>query len=121
MNKIEIRLLRKNTDSESSDDILRVYETDSPETFRLTFKPTDYTRRQNEFQYSKHQTMCYISDILKSLAHDIDPFDRIQVTTSTQPAVMYDILDLEEERIRHLIEDMIHRDLGTRVHKGTVQ
>jgi hypothetical protein len=69
-------------------------------------KPGSYT-----FELHKTEATEYISDLLTSLAHDADPFEYIQVTTPTGPAVLYNVWELADEDMSETIQNQIHRGL----------
>jgi hypothetical protein len=64
---------------------------------------------------SRGSVMSYITDILKSLKYDVDPFDRVQVMTCLHPSVMYSVEDLESGIARRNIEDIIYTALRAQV------
>lgn len=100
--------IQKSRETPNDDDVISIYETpDYSEMFRVVFKPGEYKERRNQFYMSRHVLQDYISDTLKSLNADSDPFEYVQVTTTHHPSVLYHVSDLENTQTRHMIEDMI--------------
>lgn len=108
--------LQKRDASSKHDDVISVFETpDYNEMFRVVFKPGEYTDRRNQFYLSRHLLRDYISDTLRSLCTDSDPFEYVQVSTAQHPSVLYHVADLENPTTRHMIEDMIMTAVRTPV------
>lgn len=100
--------IQKRGATSKDDDIIRIYETpDFTEMFRVVYKPGEFKERQNQFYMPRHVLQHYISDLMKSLNADADPFEYIQVTTAQHPSVLYHISDLDNRGTRYMIEDMI--------------
>lgn len=106
MNKCTIRLLRK-TLTDSHDDIIRVYEDpEFYEMYRITFGCGEL-KKASEFYLDYGRTLEYISNVLKSLSYDTDPFEKVQVETAIHPAVLYHVADMGDREVRHMIEDIV--------------
>ena len=105
--KVSLFIQKRNTTS-SEDDIISIFESpDYSEMYRIVYKPGEFKDKRNQFYLSRHLLQDYISDVLKSLNSDSDPFEYIQVSTAQHPSVLYHIGDLQRTETRHLIEDMI--------------
>ena len=76
---------------------------------RITFKSETSPKR--EFFLDIPRAVDYVSTILKTLTHDVVPFERVQVTTVIHPAVFYHVSDLSICSVRHLIEDTVEAAL----------
>lgn len=101
------------THATNSDDIIMIKEM-SAGLYELTYEPNDSDKHRT-FLLSHIDTMSYISDIMKSLDHDVDPFVHVQVTTAIHPSILYNAADLADSRVRHGVEDMINMALRTPV------
>lgn len=100
--------IQKRNASSDSDDVISIFEIpEYAEMFRIVFKPGEYKDRRNQFYMSRRLLQDYISDTLKSLYADSDPFEYVQVSTAQHPSVLYHISDLENRETRHMIEDMV--------------
>ena len=113
ISKVSPRFLRHNK-LEDNDDVICIGEAEGG-MFTLVFRPADLKRTRFEAVMTRRDILEYISDILKSMPHDIDPFDRIQLLTDMHPSVMYDVIDLDDNRVRYLIEDAVDMSLRTAV------
>lgn len=103
-----ILFIQKSSASARDDDIISIYETpDYTDMFRIVYRPGEFKERQNQFYMSRHVLGNYISDTLRSLAMDCDPFEYVQVSTAHHPSVLYHTSDLDKRETRHMIEDMI--------------
>jgi hypothetical protein len=118
MLKVTLRFLRAGA-GELCDDIINVYDVaDVHDLFRVVYRPGDGSRRfQFECQLTRAGLLSYVSDILKSMKYDVDPFDRIQVLTDMHPSVMYPVADMEDPVTRRNIEDLVYSSLRTRVRR----
>ena len=104
MLKAELHFVTK----ENRDDILKIFDDDAhEEMYRVVYKPHDIAIGVNELFLSYRDMQDYVSTILKSLERDVDPFEYVQVLTPIHPSVMYHISDLEDQRIRWHVEDMV--------------
>jgi hypothetical protein len=105
--KATIRFQRK-TGGAETDDILKIYDDDEfYEMQRIEYKPAEYSQRQNQFYLEQTRTIEYLSDVLKSLTYDVDPFECVQIDTMMHPPIVYHVSDLECRETRWLIEDML--------------
>jgi hypothetical protein len=77
MQRVTIRFVRDGSD-EREDDVIRIFDTDCNDLFRVTFQ-----------------------------AHDTDPFESLQVETAIHPAILYHISDFDEQHVRRLVEDTV--------------
>ena len=105
MQRVTIRFVR-DANNEREDDIIRIYETDMYDLFRVTFRAADM-KKTSQFMATRHLVLGYISDILHAMTHDSDPFDSIQVDTVIHPTILYHVIDMDEYHIRQLIENTI--------------
>lgn len=101
------------THATNPDDIIFIKEM-STGLYEVSYEPND-SKKHRTFLLSHVDTMSYISDILKSLDHDSDPFDHVQVTTAIHPTIMYNAADFVDIRVRHHVEDMVNMALRTPV------
>lgn len=109
MLKVTLRFIR-NVDARAGnqDDILHIYDDDEyHETCRIVFRPKD-VKKGSEFYLDERRTMDYISSILKSMQHDSDPFEYIQVDTAMHPTILYHVSDMDNRDIRWSVEDAIY-------------
>jgi hypothetical protein len=98
-----------------TDDVLRIYEDDEyVEMYRLVYE-TPELKRVQQFYMSRHLVCDYLSDFLTSLRFDSDPFEHVQVSTAIHPSILYHISDLDNCRVRHLVEDTILMAMRTPV------
>lgn len=119
MQRVTMRFVRDSSD-EREDDILRIFDTDCNDLFRITFRANDM-KRANEFMASRSWAVQYISEILHTLIHDTDPFESIQVDTAIHPTVLYHVMDMDEGYVRQLIEDTIDSVLRRNIVKTDTQ
>lgn len=93
---------------ENRDDILRIFDDESHEDmYRVVYKPHDIVVGCNEMFLTYQELQDYVSNILKSLERDNDPFEYIQLMTPVHPSVMYHTCELEDRDVRWRLEDMI--------------
>jgi hypothetical protein len=59
------------------------------------------------FYLGHEEAIEYITNILRSLPFDSDPYEHLQVETSIHPTVLYRVSDLVDRNVRYLIEDMV--------------
>jgi hypothetical protein len=106
MNKCTIRFIR-DTESVKGDDVLTISEDDThADMFCLKFKPCGW-KSHNEFYMDRHRALDYIAGVLKTLPHDAEPFQYVQVDSALHPSVMYRVSDLYLRNVCYLIEDTV--------------
>jgi hypothetical protein len=99
------------------DDILRIYDSDTEGVVRVVMAPGDFKTSSNEFFISSSKAVRLVSDILRSLPYDVEPFEYIQITTELTPSILYHVTDIETSTVRHLIEDVIDNAIHTKVRR----
>jgi hypothetical protein len=116
MLKTTLRFLRQGS-GEDDDDIVNIYSTTtSPDLFRIVYTPGDSSSGMRyESQMTRHSVLDYVSDILKGMRYDVDPFDRIQISTDLHPSIMYCVEDMENVVTRRNLENMLYTSLRCRV------
>lgn len=99
------------------DDVITIYTVPtSTELFRVLYAPGDSgSRAHYECQMTRSGVLEYVSDILKSMRYDVDPFDRIQISTDLHPTVMYSVADMDNSLVRKNLENMVYTSLRVRV------
>ena len=107
MLKATLYIQRTNAPSADSDDIIRLYEDDDiREMIRIVYS-TPELRKGTAMYVPAPKAMLYISDLLKTLRHDSQPFEYVQVTTAVHPSILYHVSDMDNYEVRHLIEDTV--------------
>ena len=71
------------------------------------------TNSEYSFSLTRSGVGRYLENLLFSLTKDQDPFEKIQVSTSMSPAIMYHVSDLDEVQstILSSIEDALYVDV----------
>lgn len=93
--------------NKNEDDVLRIFDDDvHPDMYRLVFKAHDM-QGPNEFYLSDRDLQDYISETLKSMQNDMDPYEYVQVMTAIHPSILYHVCDLESQAVRWQVEDMV--------------
>lgn len=105
MQRALVRFIRDGSDS-SEDDVIRIYDTDCNDLFRVVFQASEM-KRGNEFFAPRRYVMQYIAEVFRTLTHDSDPFESVQVDTAIHPSVLYHVIDMDEDSIRRLMEDSV--------------
>jgi len=105
----------------TSDDVLLIYSTTSPDKFKLIFKPYEYKQYRNEFYMTITETIRYIHDFFQTLQYDIDPFSSIQVDTAIHPSILFHPSDFDNASSRERIEKMISTSLRTDVKRTDIE
>lgn len=106
MPKATIRFLRTNAPA-TSDDVIHVHEEgEYCEMFRLTYRAAGWNSH-SEFFLSHAAVLDYVSRILKTMGHDADPFEYVQVETAIHPSILYHASDIDDRNTRDLIRDIL--------------
>lgn len=115
MLKATLYIQRKIGD-ESQDDILRIYDSNYPsgDIYRLVYS-TPELLKDRQFYMARSLVCNFVNDLLRSLSLDVEPFERVQVTTCIQPSVVFHTSDLDRRDNRHMIEDIITTAMRTDV------
>ena len=109
--KVTLFLQRKNLESKH-DDVIEIHDDDEyVEMYRIVYRTPECKKKESVFYMTRSKTLAYIADLLKALTYDSDPFAFVQVTTRTYPSIQYQVPDLWDSNIRHLIEDMVDTSL----------
>lgn len=105
--KVTLFLQRKNKEAKY-DDVIEIHDDDEyVEMYKIVYRTPECKTKESVFYMTRSKTLMYISDMLKSLTYDTDPFAFLQVTTRIHPSIQYQVPDLWDSSIRHLIEDMV--------------
>ena len=105
--KVSLRFIRPNV-TEDHDDILNIYEDEEFRTmYRLEYQTPEVKGKKYRFYLDERSTLDHVSDILKSMLHDADPFEHIQVQSFVQPSVLYHVSDMDDRSIRWQLEDAV--------------
>ena len=101
---------RQNQPSNQDDKITVTTHPDSSDMFQVTYS-TPELRTAKKFVASFTAVLDYANDILTSMKHDTDPFERIQVGTSIHPLVLYHVADMDDFATRDTIMNMLRDSL----------
>lgn len=97
------------------DDVIQVSENgESRDLFDVRFT-TPELRKSKTFTFTESKVMDYISDILRALPIDMDPFENVQLTTAIHPIIFYHVSDMARPDTRTTVMDMIQTALRTDV------
>ena len=96
------------TDSNQKDDEIEFTRpVDSPhEMIAVRYTPGKGTAYR--FWLNRRDVREYIDNLLVSLTHDTDPFDKFQFTPSIGPAILYHVADLDDSTVRHTIAGNVY-------------
>jgi hypothetical protein len=101
--------------SSRSDDTVYIYDTPNcSEVYRVVYK-TPESVLATQVYMGRSAVFSYVSDLLKSLTHDVVPFEHVQVNTCIHPSVVYHVSDLDSKDVRRLIENMIYDAAKTKM------
>lgn len=107
VHKVSLRFTRQDKPS-SEDDILDIFSDERHRgMYRIHYITPHVPEVKNRFYMNEKDTINHVSEILKSLENDADPFEYVQVMSWIQPSVMYHVFDLEDRNIRWQLEDAI--------------
>jgi len=94
-------------DKNENDDILEISRAPGPhDLLELEYIPGKGTHHR--FWLNRRDAEAYVHDLIEGLTHDTDPWDKIQFTPVTGPAVMYFVSDLGENDVRRCIMNTVH-------------
>lgn len=117
--KMTIRFIRSG-EGEDRDDVIIIHSTPISDMLRVVYTPADSSSGSVYTTYmSRSGVLTYVSDILRSMEYDVDPFDRIQLSTDLHPSVMYSAADMEDIVARRNFENLVHSSLRTTVVRRT--
>jgi hypothetical protein len=97
-----------------TDDIIRI----APygDIFKVEYSPGDLKKSKYKLFLSLDQVKQYTEDLFHLLESEhIDPFEQIQVTTRAYPAVLYEIHELSDAKIRGLLYNIIDFSLENEI------
>jgi hypothetical protein len=107
MLKATLYIQRTDGRGPSSDDTIQIFEDETHHDMARVVYSTPELAKNAEFYLPTSKAILYIRDTLKTLRHDTQPFESVQVTTRIHPSVLYHVSDLDDYEVRHLIEDTI--------------
>ncbi len=90
-----------------TDDVISFGRWSVPDMFEVSYTPSDLKNTTYRFYLGLDECEDYLYRTLKLLSLDTDPFSHVQVTTRTTPSVVFEITDLDDAGLRHLIEDTV--------------
>lgn len=100
------------------DDIIKIhpYEDIHETKFKIDYSPGDAKKVKYNLFLTLDQVKQYTENLFHLLESEcLDPFDQIQVTTRAYPAVLYDVRDLADARIRGLLYNVIDFSLENEI------
>ena len=106
MLKVTLNIQRANGPS-STDDVIHMYDDDEfRDMVRIVYSTPEW-KKSSEFYLPISKAVDYIHSTLKTLTHDSQPFEYVQVSTSIHPSVLYHVADLDDCEVRYLIEETV--------------
>uniref|UniRef100_A0A6C0AKQ9 Uncharacterized protein n=1 Tax=viral metagenome TaxID=1070528 RepID=A0A6C0AKQ9_9ZZZZ len=108
------------TSEQSADDII-LFQTDPayPDVVEIT--STFSGTKKLRYQYTLPRSRCshYARTIVRALVDDVEPFDRVQISSAMFPAVMYNVEDLVRSRVMESIDEVLHLTFDCIVHRSS--
>jgi hypothetical protein len=117
MLKVTLFIQRAESPSPSNDDTIRMYSDEEYRDMVRVVYSTPELKREATFYLTLPQAMRYLHDTLKTLNHDSQPFEFVQVSTQIHPSVLYHVAELDDCEVRHLIEDTVETVLRQDVYR----
>lgn len=78
------------------DDIIHISENEnSRELFDIVYK-TPELRRSKKFTMAEKDVKTYLTNLIRMMTHDSDPFENLQLTTAIQPSIFFHMADAQE-------------------------
>jgi hypothetical protein len=78
------------------DDVIHISENESSrELFDIVYK-TPELRRSKRFTMPEKDVKAYLSNLIRMMSHDSDPFENLQLTTAIQPSIFFHMADAQE-------------------------
>jgi hypothetical protein len=106
---LSIWLLRTEGGRDDEIEIRRTLEVN--EILHVKFTPGDSsTGSIYRFKMTRSQLKRYLGNMFYSVVRDNDPFEKVQISPITGPAIMYHVNDLQEcqDAIMETIEDLLY-------------
>jgi hypothetical protein len=95
------------------DEIISFGNWSVPGMYEVRYRPSDLPKTSYVFYMDINECEDYIYRTLKLLSLDTSPFHCVQVTTRMTPSVLFEIADLDDSRLRRLVEDTVLGALRT--------
>jgi hypothetical protein len=112
MQKVKLYFTRR----AGADDIIQMYDDETHvDMVRLVYTPGDHTKRSHAFHLTSRDALSYVTDILKAMHNDIDPFEYVQIQTAIHPSILFSAMDVGSRRVQDVVEDMIYQALRVNV------
>jgi hypothetical protein len=115
MNLITIWLIQ--SDNRADDKIEVSRGSRASEMIEVTYTPADSTSQASyKFFLSRSGLRRYLGNLFYALTRDHDPFEKVQISLTTSPSIIFHVSDLEEseDTIMSMIDDILYTDV-TRV------
>ena len=106
MNRATLLFTRKGRGPASDDRIQIRSLRNSYNIFKVTYH-TPELRMDRSFYTSFEGAMNYVEDVLRSMRHDSDPFEHVQIYTAVHPSTLFHVSSLDEEEPYNIILNMI--------------
>lgn len=108
--------LTQRSAGQSHDDVIHISTNDDIRgLFDVVYK-TPELKRSKSFTTTESNVLDYVSDILRALSNDTDPFEHFQLTTAIHPSIFYHVSDLESSLVRGDILAMVRMSMRVDVH-----
>ena len=93
-----------------NDDDVITFTTDSdyPDVVEITAKYKTPTKSAYVFTLPRSRCSHYARTLIGALVDDVEPFDRVQISSAVFPAVMYDVSDLPLPSVVESINEMLY-------------
>jgi hypothetical protein len=111
MLKATLYIQRSTNSTPENDDVIHMYEDDEHRDMIRIVYSTPELKKATEFYLTIPQTLQYVSDTLRTMVYDAQPFEHVQVSTVLHPSVLYHVSELSCCKVRHLIEDTVETAL----------
>ena len=80
----------------SDDDVIHIFENEnSRELFDVQYITPDL-RKSKRFTMPEKDIKTYLTNLIRMMSHDADPFENLQLTTAIQPSIFFHMADAQE-------------------------
>jgi hypothetical protein len=114
MNLLTVWLI-SNDESREDDKIEFDRSTSAHSNIDVTYTPatTSTSVHTYSFTVTREGARRYLGNLFQSLQMDLDPWDKVQITPATGPAIMYHVSDLDsaEDVIMSTVDELLYTDV----------
>jgi hypothetical protein len=105
MNRVTLLFTRSGRGASSDDRIHIRSIRNAHNIFKVTYHTPEMSKDKH-FYLTYEGVLNYVEDVIRSMRHDNDPFEHIQIYTAIHPSVFFHVSVMDEDEPRAIVMNM---------------